>query len=181
MTVSDRVLWPGFCVGGCLHCVCNLIVYRIHFTNLSCRPEQMTREVWDYIFFGGEYPLTEIPRQSLELALGGCILKQYMFFTHPLSFPVPWEGNSATGIHWTCVFLERTSFPITWPTSSTIMRPFGLSLLAVRRSQKRDSFVCGPRLCEVMAISCSILRRLVSSVQPTLCSSTYHSLGNFGF
>ena len=30
------------------------------------RPEQLTREVWDYIFYGGELPKTDIPVESLR-------------------------------------------------------------------------------------------------------------------
>ena len=45
----------------------------------------MTREVWDYVFFGGEFPFTDIPRESLELALGETIMSQC--FTRVLFFP----------------------------------------------------------------------------------------------
>ena len=63
-------------------------VHHNRFTHLCYRPEQMTREVWDYVFFGGEFPFTDIPRQSLELALGGSILIQ-CFICLIFSFPPP--------------------------------------------------------------------------------------------
>ena len=35
-------------------------------TILTYRPEQLTNEVWDYIFFGTELPATDIPADSLR-------------------------------------------------------------------------------------------------------------------
>ena len=33
---------------------------------LSNSAEQMTVKVWDYIFFGGEFPDTDIPKEALK-------------------------------------------------------------------------------------------------------------------
>ena len=41
--------------------LCASIIIFIHR-----RPEQMTREVWDYVFFGGELPKTDIPVSALK-------------------------------------------------------------------------------------------------------------------
>ena len=39
---------------------------RFQMYDLNCRPEQLTNEVWDYIFFGTELPATDIPADSLR-------------------------------------------------------------------------------------------------------------------
>ena len=31
-----------------------------------CRPEQLTNEVWDYVFCGGDIPTTDIPADALR-------------------------------------------------------------------------------------------------------------------
>ena len=52
----------GFVVVVCLF-VCFLLLLLPLFV---CRPEQMTRVVWDYIFFGGSVPECDISMDALK-------------------------------------------------------------------------------------------------------------------
>ncbi|KAL5460341.1 hypothetical protein EMCRGX_G033786 [Ephydatia muelleri] len=77
---------------------------------LGIRPEQMTREVWDFVFFGGEVPKTDIPVSALrqlrheftywypvDLRVSGKDLVQnhlsYFLYNHQAMWPKPERGE----------------------------------------------------------------------------------------
>jgi len=82
---------------------------------LGIRPEQMTREVWDYVFFGGDLPQSsDIPFEALhklhqefsywypvDLRVSGKDLIQnhltYFLYNHVAIWPTPGRGEEKEG------------------------------------------------------------------------------------
>lgn len=85
---------------------------------LGIKPGQMTREVWDYVFFGGDLPATDIPPKALQqlrrefcywypldLRVSGKDLVQnhltYFLYNHMAMWPRPTREEGA-GCQWPC-------------------------------------------------------------------------------
>ncbi|CAI8050222.1 Leucine--tRNA ligase, cytoplasmic [Geodia barretti] len=129
---------------------------------LGIRPEQMTVAVWDYVFFGGDLPTTDIPPESLRFEIH---IYAELFDTFG-SKQGSCVESSATGTRWTCGCRARTSSRTTSPTSCTTTRPSGRS--PAERELGR-SHVAGPKPSD---ISSSTLRR--SPLYSSLCVCVSH-------
>ena len=80
----------------------------------------MTMDVWNYVFFGGELPQSDIPEENLRsVCLSVClsvrlsvclsVSKRFSLPAAPESFVV----SSPTGTQWTSESQEKTSFRTT--------------------------------------------------------------------
>jgi len=85
------------------------------------RPEQLTRKVWDYIFFGGDIPSdTDIPHETLSA------LRREFTYWYPVDLRV--SGKDLVQNHLTFFLYNHTALfpPELWPKS---IRPNGHLLL----------------------------------------------------
>ncbi len=57
----SRASWDKVGVGHMCH---NSSIYGLFFCYFSAK--QLNDDIWDYLFFGGSYPSTDIPHASLE-------------------------------------------------------------------------------------------------------------------
>jgi len=68
---------------------------------MHCRAEQMTREVWDYVFFNGaSFPKTDIPKEHLDK------LRNEFRFWYPLDLRT--SGND--------IFLAKNAIKMSDPS-----------------------------------------------------------------
>ena len=70
------------------------VVTRVSWsTHVQCRVDQLTKEVWDYIFLGASCPQTEIGKEKLEWVI--------IFKDASCTTTISYHGNS---VQWTCMF-----------------------------------------------------------------------------
>jgi leucyl-tRNA synthetase len=104
-SLSDSTIYMAFYT--VVHLLQGGVVDGSQVGPLGIRADQLTREVWDYIFFGGNFPSTDIPFDALS------ILRREFNYWYPVDLRV--SGKDLIPNHLTYFLYNHVAM---WPTPS---------------------------------------------------------------